>query len=98
MFKAASGAIEYMNIFEVSTINSTLKNVEIIIIDDDSKDGTLEKLEKLKSIYDFNLIVRKNEKGLASAHKRGFAESTGDYVGTIDVNSKDQILYFLNLY
>jgi len=34
---------------------------------------------------------------LASAHKRGFEESTGEYVGTIDVNSKDQILYFVNL-
>ena len=28
MFKAASGAIEYMNIFEVSNINSTLKNLK----------------------------------------------------------------------
>ena len=28
MYKAASGAIEYMNIFEVSTINSTLKNLK----------------------------------------------------------------------
>ena len=27
MFKAASGAIEYINIFEVSNINSTLKNL-----------------------------------------------------------------------
>ena len=28
MFKAASGAMEYMNIFEVSNINSTLKNLK----------------------------------------------------------------------
>ena len=28
MFKAASGAIEYVNIFEVSNINSTLKNLK----------------------------------------------------------------------
>ena len=28
MYKAASGAIEYMNIFEVSNINSTLKNLK----------------------------------------------------------------------
>ena len=28
MFKASSGAIEYMNIFEVSNINSTLKNLK----------------------------------------------------------------------
>ena len=28
MYKAASGAIEYMNVFEVSNINSTLKNLK----------------------------------------------------------------------
>jgi 23S rRNA (guanosine2251-2'-O)-methyltransferase len=28
MFKAASGAMEYINIFEVSNINSTLKNLK----------------------------------------------------------------------
>ena len=28
MYKAASGAVEYMNIFEVSNINSTLKNLK----------------------------------------------------------------------
>ena len=28
MYKASSGAIEYMNIFEVSNINSTLKNLK----------------------------------------------------------------------
>ena len=28
MYKAASGAMEYVNIFEVSNINSTLKNLK----------------------------------------------------------------------
>ena len=28
MYKAASGAMEYINIFEVSNINSTLKNLK----------------------------------------------------------------------
>ena len=28
MYKAASGAIEYINIFEVSNINTTLKNLK----------------------------------------------------------------------
>ena len=31
------------------------------------------------------------------AQKRGFEESTGEYIGTMDVNSKDQILYFKKL-
>ena len=52
-----------------------------------------KKVKKLKSILKFRLIIRKNERGLASAQKRGLEESTGEYVGWIDVNSKDQILY-----
>ena len=81
----------------IRLIYKTLENVEIIIVDDNSNDGTLEKLDKLKSIFNFKLIIRKNERGLASAHKRGFNESIGEYVGTIDVNSRDQILYFTDL-
>ena len=81
----------------IRLISQTLENVEIIVVDDNSNDGTLEKLNTLKSIFNFKLIVRKNERDLASAHKRGFNESTGEYVGTIDVNSRDQILYFKDL-
>jgi len=81
----------------IQLIYETLDSVEIIVVDDNSKDGTLEKLDKLKSKFNFNLIVRKNERGLASAQKRGFEASTGDYVGTIDVNSRDQILIFPEL-
>ena len=81
----------------LALISKTLKNVEIIIVDDNSNDGTISKLEKLKSVYNFKLFIRKNERGLASAQKKGFKESTGDYVGTIDVNSYDQILHFINL-
>jgi len=81
----------------IKLIHETLNNVEIIIVDDNSTDGTLEKLDKLKSKFNFNLIVREKEKGLASAQKRGFEVSTGEYVGTIDVNSCDQILIFPEL-
>ena len=81
----------------IKLVSNTLKDVEIIIVDDNSNDGTIEKLEKLKSNFNFNLFVRKNERGLASAQRKAFAESTGEYVGTIDVNSFDQILHFTNL-
>ena len=81
----------------IRLVSKTIDNVEIVIIDDNSNDGTLEKLDKLKSTFNFKLFVRKNEKGLASAQKKGFKESTGDFVGTIDVNSQYAILYFANL-
>ena len=78
---------------EVNYIEQTIRLISQTL----ENDGTLEKLNTLKSIFNFKLIIRKNERGLASAHKRGFNESTGEYVGTIDVNSRDQILYFKDL-
>ena len=81
----------------LSLIRKLLRNAEIIIIDDNSKDGTIEKLKGLKSFFNFKLFIRKEEKGLASAVKKGFNEAAGTYVGFIDVNSGDQILYFNEL-
>jgi dolichol-phosphate mannosyltransferase len=78
-------------------IDDNLKDCETIIIDDNSQDGTLNKLEKLKSKYKFKLFVRTKERGLASAQVKGFKESTGKYLGTVDANSTDQILYFNKL-
>jgi len=86
---------------EVSNIEDTIKliiksvkNVKIIVIDDNSNDGTIKKLSEIKSIYNFDFIVRRNERGLASALREGFLKSVTNYMGFIDVNSKDQILQF----
>tara|TARA_Y100001970_G_scaffold131192_1_gene161826 strand:- start:95 stop:802 length:708 start_codon:yes stop_codon:yes gene_type:complete len=81
----------------ISLITKNIPNVEIIIIDDNSNDGTIDKLEKLKKEFNFHLHIRKNEKGLASAQKKGFLISTGEYVGTLDANSHHQIVYFKKL-
>lgn len=81
----------------IRLINENINDCEVIIVDDNSNDGTLEILEKIKDKYEFTLFVRKNERGLASAQLKGFKEAKGDYLGTVDVNSKDQILYFKEL-
>ena len=74
-------------------INKKFKKSEIIIIDDNSKDGTLEKLKKVKKIK-FKLFVRKNKRGLASALAMGLNKSKGDYIGFFDTNMFDQVNYF----
>ena len=80
----------------IKLITETIENVEIIIVDDNSVDGTLDKLNGLKKSLNFQLFIRKNEKGLASAFKKGLEESNGNFVGFIDANSPDQILHFNN--
>ena len=78
-------------------IKKNLNNVQVIIVDDNSSDGTIKKLDQLKYKFFFELYVRKKVRGLATAQKFGFSKATGDYVGTVDVNSKDQLLYFKDL-
>ena len=44
----------------------------VLVIDDNSNDGTLNKLKILKKKHKkFNYIIRKNERGIGSAHLRG---------------------------
>lgn len=81
----------------IKFIFNNLKNFELIIVDDNSRDGTIEIIKNLKKDYSFKFILRMYERGLATAQKKGFEAAEGEYVGTIDVNSRDQILYFEKL-
>ena len=52
-------------------INFGGKNIDILIVDDNSSDGTIEEIKKLqKKINNIFLVVRMEKLGLGSAHKR----------------------------
>ncbi len=60
---------------------------EVIIVDDDSPDGTAELAEKLKKNYDFlKVIKRKNERDLATAVLEGFKNSEGKILTVMDAD------------
>ena len=70
----------------ISEIFNNVKNAEIILVDDNSSDGTLE---KVKNINNPNLkIFSRKFRGLASAFLLGLINSSGDIVGWIDSNLK----------
>jgi dolichol-phosphate mannosyltransferase len=57
-------------------IDSIIPCWELIIVDDDSGDGIIEVCDKLhKNGEPVKLVVRKNEKGLATAVLRGFCQA-----------------------
>lgn len=68
-------------------INSILaqshKNFEIIIIDDNSKDLTLEKIKELQDRR-IKLIALDINVGVSSARNIGIQKSTGDYITQVD--------------
>jgi len=61
-------------------------NYDIIIVDDNSKDGTIEAANKLAERYPVKLIVRKNEKGLATAVIHGIKNSAGSIICVMDAD------------
>ena len=68
----------------ISKIFKHVKNVEIILVDDNSSDGTFEKVKKIDN-PNLKLFSRKS-RGLASAFLLGLINATGDVVGWIDSN------------
>jgi len=59
---------------------------ELIIVDDNSRDGSVEIVEALRGEYPVRIIVRTQERGLSSAVLRGFAEAAGDRFVVMDAD------------
>lgn len=60
-------------------------NFEVIVVDDGSSDGSLERLQELQGQYPFKLIAQANG-GVSAALNRGLACATGKYVATPDLD------------
>jgi glycosyltransferase involved in cell wall biosynthesis len=67
-----------------SVVEQTLRDIEIICIDDGSLDGSADILREF-SAHDnrFEVITQKNA-GLSAARNRGLASATGDYIYFLD--------------
>jgi len=65
---------------------------EVIIVDDDSPDGTAAEVLNYKAVDErVRLIVRRKDKGLSSAVIAGFERAKGDVLGVMDADlSHDQ--------
>ncbi len=72
----------------VERIQRTLvgRDFEIILVDDNSADGTIEIVEGLATRYPVKLFVRRQEKGLATAVIHGIKQAAGDIIGVMDAD------------
>ncbi len=77
-------SLTFLNETLESVFNQTYPNIEVIIIDDGSTDGSFEYLQ---SIDKPNFIVKKNKgKGACAARNYGFELATGDYIMYLDAD------------
>lgn len=69
------------------TFNDIDDLLEIIVVDDASRDGTAEKIVELQERgRRVRMIERTDERGLSSAVLRGFDEAKGDYLVCMDAD------------
>lgn len=66
-----------------SALSQTYSNIEIIIIDDGSKDNSVEIISKYLTYQNVRFIKQKN-KGVVVSRNRGIDESRGEYVLYLD--------------
>ncbi len=71
-----------------SQIDAALKgyDYEVLVVDDNSPDGTAEEAGILAARYPLTVIRRQHERGLGSAILRGFKEAKGNFIGVIDAD------------
>lgn len=62
------------------------RDYEIIIVDDNSQDGTIDIANGLTSRYPLKLYVRREEKGLATAVVHGLKQASGNIISVMDAD------------
>ena len=89
IFTATYNEVSNINIL-LDRINSYCQNVDILIVDDNSSDGTINVLKKFeKECKNINLIIREKKSGLNTAHKIGYnyaIKNNYDYFITLDAD------------
>lgn len=75
-----------------------LDDIEIIIVDDGSPDGCPAICDEYAAKDARMKVVHKENGGLLSARKAGFAASKGDYIGFVDGDDWVEPDTFLNMY
>lgn len=68
-----------------SILNQTYKNIEIVIVDDCSKDNTVEVIEELQATYShIKLFVNAENLGVTGTFEKAISLATGDFIAISD--------------
>ncbi len=72
----------------VERINTVMseRDYEVIVVDDNSPDRTVDAVQALADRYPVKVIKRMNERGLGTAVLEGFRQASGDIMGVIDAD------------
>ena len=81
-----------------SVINQTLKDIEIICINDGSKDSTLDILREYESRDARVKVISKHNSGYGASMNIGIENATGEYIGIVESDDYVELNMFETLY
>lgn len=79
---------EYLEISIKSVLRQTLKDIELICVDDGSEDDSLLKLKEFAEKYPVIKVLSQKNQGSGKARNYGIDESKGEYIGFIDADDE----------
>ena len=75
---------EYLNECLESIVNQTYQNLQIIIVNDGSTDGTTNIIDDYRDKDDRIMVINQVNSGLGAARNSGIEYVTGDYLTFVD--------------
>lgn len=75
---------KYLKRCVMSLVNQTLKDIEIILVDDGSPDQSGKICDDLSKMDHRIQVIHKKNGGLSSARNAGLVKATGRYIGFVD--------------
>ncbi len=75
---------KYLSICVKSVLEQINSEIEIILVDDGSTDGSGKICDDLSSLYKNIIVIHKSNGGLSSARNTGVKVAKGDYIGFLD--------------
>lgn len=81
-----------------SIINQTLKDIEIILVDDGSPDNCPQMCDNYAKKDSRIKVVHKKNGGLSSARNAGIEVATGDYIGFVDSDDYIELDMYEKMY
>ena len=81
-----------------SLINQTLDDIEIIVVNDGSKDNSEQIIREFKKVHNNIIYVKKENGGLSSARNFGLIYATGEYVAFLDSDDYVEKTMYKDMY
>ena len=75
---------KYLDKCVQSILNQTYENIELVLVDDGSTDGSSKICDKYGNIDSRVKVIHKENGGLSSARNRGIDEAGGKFITFID--------------